>query len=904
MDRLYPLLHIDAITYLPPEIIIEIFSYLDPQTLLRASTLSRAWRTQALDPRLWRRLFGAEGWSANVEAVKGFEDKHRFRPKGKGKARARSSEDITDAESQSPKRRIRERLLFGTREEDAVAPPFERSPEGPNIWAEQHGVIEVDEDENMEDILTVKAESSPSLVMEDIPVVASQSPSTSPSTPKIPAQGSLLIYTPGSTVPRLNWQYIYTQRRRLEENWIAGKYTNFQLPHPNHPYEAHQECVYTIQYTRKHLVSGSRDHTLRIWNLDTQRLMVPPLEGHDASVLCLQFDDRPSQDIVISGGSDCSVILWRFSTGKMIRKLKQAHAESVLNLRFDDRFLVTCSKDKTIKVWSRKAIVPTDHTYPHTGQSASARFPSYILNIDNLVENKNSIKPLEEYSLLMTLLGHTAAVNAIQILDNQIVSASGDRHVKVWDVKTGVCLKTIPGHQKGIACVQFDGRRIVSGSSDETVRIFDRSTAAEVACLRGHANLVRTVQARFGDIPGGAQDDEAEARDVDRKYYAAKLAGQLPTKEQPLTREERRARDAGGKDPKDVIALGAKLPPGGGGSRWARIVSGSYDETVIIWKRNPDGKWVPAHQLFQWQAVLNAGGQLRFLPAQPGRPGQPGVAPGQPQVGPQVNVHHHLAQNPQHVQAQVTATALVHQAQAQLAQAHASIGFAQHIVSQHQGTTVQTNISSSPSGAASQGSSAAATTGTVNGAPTSSAAPVPGQPQQLTNLQQIQLQAARAALHAHAHHHVHAQAQQAAQQQAQAQAQAQAQVPPMPQLPQGMQPSTQQVVPFVAHTLPHHSAQQASAAQTQHQGQHQGQQQQPNQNPAANTLPHHQHQHQQGGQQGALQLAPGTNSRVFKLQFDSRRIICCSQDPTIVGWDFANGDQEIVQASQFFGEDW
>ena len=49
-------------------------------------------------------------------------------------------------------------------------------------------------------------------------------------------------------------------------------------------------------------------------------------------------------------------------------------------------------------------------------------------------------------------------------------------------------------------------------------------------------------------------------------------------------------------------------------------------------------------------------------------------------------------------------------------------------------------------------------------------------------------------------------------------------------------------------------------------------------------------------------MAPGTNSRVFKLQFDARRIICCSQDPTIVGWDFANGDPDIVEASKFFGE--
>jgi hypothetical protein len=44
----------------------------------------------------------------------------------------------------------------------------------------------------------------------------------------------------------------------------------------------------------------------------------------------------------------------------------------------------------------------------------------------------------------------------------------------------------------------------------------------------------------------------------------------------------------------------------------------------------------------------------------------------------------------------------------------------------------------------------------------------------------------------------------------------------------------------------------------------------------------------------------GSVSRVFKLQFDARRIVCCSQDSRIFGWDFANGDPEVEGASRFF----
>jgi F-box and WD-40 domain protein 1/11 len=657
--------------------------------------------------------------------------------------------------------------------------------------------------------------------------------------------------------PLVNWQYLYKQKRRLEANWQAGRFKNFQLPHPKHPEEAHAECVYTIQYSGTHLVSGSRDKTLRIWNLETQRLAVKPLRGHDASVLCLQFDDRPEQDIVVSGGSDCHVILWRFSTGEMIRKLDRAHSESVLNLRFDDRYLITCSKDKTIKVWNRNALLPNDDAYPSRGSSASAKFPAYILNIDNLTEVELlSMKPLREYSLLMALEGHGAAVNAIQILDNQIVSASGDRQVKIWNVKTGECIKTISGHNKGIACVQFDGRRIVSGSSDETVRIFDRATGAEVACLKGHSNLVRTVQARFGDVPGSQAEEEEEARAIDRKFLTAKYSGALSHKD--MTREQRRARNAGGKEVNDICAVGAKLPPGGGGSKWARIVSGSYDETVIIWRRGADGKWTPAHQFSQWEAVLNAGGQPRHAP-QHGNHAANGNHPAG--HGAHANANGHappVAHPPPQAiaapapQAQSTqAGSMNHQQQAAANQQAQVQAVAQ--LQQAQAMQQASNAIAAQQAASSSSTPNNVTTSTPPAAAGPSVAPAPHPPHT-----QNGAATGRALQEAISNLPVHVQQQFLAQQ------------------------ASGVTHP---HPLPHHPAQA------------------PNHNfpNAHQTAGHHPHPLPHAG--NANTTNNGTNSRVFKLQFDSRRIICCSQDPTIVGWDFANGDKDIEVASKFFGED-
>lgn len=801
VEKLNPLLHLDPVLHLPPEITFQILSYLGPETLLRSSTLSRAWRSRVLDSPLWKLLFRLEGWNSNFPQVRAYEEAERQKriesKEKERKTRPRAAEDM-DYEKPSSKKRARERQLFGDgpSSEHSIHDKLEPLSIGGTVgasssWSEQHGPVEADDSPSLKaedkmDGLSFDNASpvlSPAESQRERRLVAPNG-NFSPTSEglSIPVRPSLLL--PGLE-PKINWQYLYKQKRRLEDNWNAGRFTNFQLPHPNHPDEAHTECVYTIQYSGKYLVSGSRDRSIRVWNLDTQRLIHQPLLGHTASVLCLQFDERPEQDIIVSGGSDCRVILWQFSTGRMLKEIEKAHSESVLNLRFDDRYLVTCSKDKSIKVWNRKQMWPTDDTYPSSTQKSGAKFPSYIINMQDQVETQHlHFKPLIPYSLIMTLEGHGAAVNAIQILEGQIVSASGDRSVKVWNVRTGACIRTFSGHSKGIACVQFDGRRIVSGSSDETVRIFDRATGAEVACLQGHSNLVRTVQAQFGDLPGNEEELEAEARAVDRNFFEAQNRGLVS---QNLTREQRRARNAGSKDPKAIFAYGAKLPPGGGGSKWARIVSGSYDETVIIWKRGPDGAWEKSQTLLQHEAVRNAGGR----PRRPVVPVQPNPTQANPNPNPN---NQQQAQGA--TQNNFQALAQQAQAQAQAAQTLAQQAQALHAASQ-----------------AAQGNNTIATNNTITATTNAAAAPA------------------------------------------------------APNAGQPVGPAQQGAAPNVA---PHHH----------HHGHH------------------HHHPHPLAGPLNTQ----GTNSRVFKLQFDARRIICCSQDPTIVGWDFAQNDKDIILASQFFSD--
>lgn len=858
VERLRPLLHIDPVAVLPPEIMSEIFSYLTPSLLLEASRASRSWRESTLDSRLWKQKFNLEGWGLNMNEVHNFEQQYSQPRKQtkphlmdhrSQKKRSRAEVDGSDdgAISRQPRissvhhdglqpwhtgcetvpseenmRAFRLTSLLNDKMDDAepnrVTALLDRGStvkkETPGNWLtaganDSHEEVERSSDTN---------ETHTSLYH------PYERESQEESDYHLPLMAETL-----SGQSRLNYHHVFKQKRKLEDNWNAGSYESFQLPHRDHPEEAHGECVYTIQYIGNYLVSGSRDRTLRIWDLETQRLVREPLTGHTGSVLCLQFDNRPKEDIIISGSSDTDVILWRFSTGKMLKKIAQAHRESVLNLKFDERFLVTCSKDKTIKIWSRHELQPGDADYPVKGVPRGGKCPSYILdlrdcggpqNIENYFTPEQR-KPLKPYTPLMLIDSHGAAVNAIHIHQDQLVSASGDRAVKVFNIHTGECVATCKGHTKGIACVQYDGKRIVSGSSDNTIRIYDPATEAEVACLQGHTRLVRTIQSAFGDVPGSREQLESDAMQVD-KYYIDAINSGLPPPGSPRSGE----RNSGSRDPKRVMAYGAKLPPGGGGSRWGRIISGSYDETIIIWKKAADGRWVMGHRLRQEEALRAAGGPL---------PSRSDLQSHMEQ--PQSPIH----QNPPPGnQPQGHASAL-----------GAPSSTAGHLISQN---ALRTGVAILQSGFQAATSSGQSSHGPYQNL--------------ITPAIQAQIQAYQQQLQ-----------QQLQQQTAQQQQIVAATV------------TASNVSPIAginaSHLAPYgHQSATGSASGTQDATQ-------PTSAHANGIPPPLPTNHQPT-------LIPQPNARVFKLQFDARRIICCSQDPKIVGWDFANGDESIIKCSRFF----
>ncbi|ORX49877.1 WD40 repeat-like protein [Hesseltinella vesiculosa] len=254
--------------------------------------------------------------------------------------------------------------------------------------------------------------------------------------------------------------HVYQQRHQLDKRWASGSVVTY-------PLFGHGNSVYCSQFDDTKIMTGSRDHTIKAWDMATLRC-VHTLRGHSGSVLCLQYN----ASIMVSGSSDHSLIVWDMNTFQPLRQLK-GHRGGVVGLSMDDRYIVSCSKDSTIMIWD-----------------------------------------IHTFELLRVIQAHHGAVNGVQLHGDRIVSAGSDSLVKMWDVHSGACLREFVGHTRGLACVQFDGKQIVSGSNDRTIRVWNAETGECSMVCEGHVDLVRTLHFKDDRIVSASYDQSVRVWDA------------------------------------------------------------------------------------------------------------------------------------------------------------------------------------------------------------------------------------------------------------------------------------------------------------------------------------------------------------------------------------------------------
>ena len=163
---------------------------------------------------------------------------------------------------------------------------------------------------------------------------------SAPSLSKTPQESSVKIP---------DYKLLHQTHIKLRNRFMSSSYRLSALQTQGVPTNAHTNTIYCLQlYTypetgRQVLFTGSRDKTIREWNLTTGMVERVISGVHNSSVLSICVHNG----YLVSAGGDRQVAIWHLESNQLVKVLCD-HDDRVLCVRFDDRRLVSCSKGKLI----------------------------------------------------------------------------------------------------------------------------------------------------------------------------------------------------------------------------------------------------------------------------------------------------------------------------------------------------------------------------------------------------------------------------------------------------------------------------------------------------------------------------------------------------------------------------
>ena len=255
--------------------------------------------------------------------------------------------------------------------------------------------------------------------------------------------------------------------------------------------QAHNDVITALDFDAPFgtLVTAALDDTVRVWDLNLGRC-IGLLEGHHASVRCLQVEDN----IVATGSMDASIRLWDLSRAEYSphedtideereddspgaeaiqghRPARhhpssmqdcplfslEAHVDEVTALHFKGDTLVSGSSDKTLRQWDLvkgRCIQTLDVLW------AAAQASATIGSSDHQWRSTGRVPDAS-----------ADFVGALQCFDAALACGTADGMVRLWDLRSGQVHRSLVGHTGPVTCLQFDDVHLVTGSLDRSIRV-------------------------------------------------------------------------------------------------------------------------------------------------------------------------------------------------------------------------------------------------------------------------------------------------------------------------------------------------------------------------------------------------------------------------------------------------
>ncbi len=295
-------------------------------------------------------------------------------------------------------------------------------------------------------------------------------------------------------------------------------------------FRGHSHGVWAVAFSPDGLTlaSGGADRLVRIWDIETARLL-RSLRGHTHDIRAVIY--TPDGQSLITGSEDRTIRLWNPTTGEPTKLLFTRYDHNVcsLSLSPDGLMLARGSHNKDIKIWEvttgteLMTLLGKDQYDNHWSVSVAFAPDGIHLASGNDIGKVKLWEVLPNGEEKIVHAGHwretidddDSEVRGFFVDDNLasfqkpmefwvgamtftpdgkiLITASRDATIKYFEMPTLKELRTLKGHGEWVRslAVSPDGKVLVSAGDDNTVRLWDLETGRHFRTLKGHTSGVR-----------------------------------------------------------------------------------------------------------------------------------------------------------------------------------------------------------------------------------------------------------------------------------------------------------------------------------------------------------------------------------------------------------------------------
>eukprot|EP00435_Cladocopium_sp_Y103_P039900 s1327_g10.t1 len=263
-----------------------------------------------------------------------------------------------------------------------------------------------------------------------------------------------------------------------------------------------------LQLSKWVAFSCSKDHTAKIWELNSMECRGTLAGLHEGTVRCAVIDWK--ELMVITGSDDGSMCLWSLDRCECKEQwLSNKHGQQTcLAADWENQRAVSGTAQGKLCLWDSKRLALLSVVAAHPGARINKVYVDVVIGLAVTAAEDGRCRTWDVTVPELTCVGtfdkHGESVSSmvIDFNKNRVMSGASDGSVQFWHLKTRSSIALLSGHTDKINSIVMDLQKAiaVTASDDETARVWDLQSFAPLGVLEGHTLAVRDLTADFEEM--------------------------------------------------------------------------------------------------------------------------------------------------------------------------------------------------------------------------------------------------------------------------------------------------------------------------------------------------------------------------------------------------------------------